>query len=103
MALVLPAVAALSGLGLIVAGGIVILPALLVGTLNLLGFGAGGVAAGSIAAGIQSGFGGYIATGSAFALAQSAAAGGIMVGSVLVQALSAGAMGLGAWVLGHFW
>lgn len=59
--------------------------------------------AGSIAAGIQSGFGGYIAAGSAFALAQSAAAGGIMVGSVLMQALSAGAMGLGAWILAHFW
>ncbi|KAJ7915837.1 hypothetical protein B0H13DRAFT_2452687 [Mycena leptocephala] len=94
-----PVIAAAAGLGLVTLGGVTVGPAILVGTLNLLGFSASGVVGGSIAAGIQSAlYGGYVASGSAFALAQSAAAGGIIVSSVPVQAVSAGAMALGAWI-----
>ncbi|KAJ7609244.1 hypothetical protein DFH06DRAFT_1346556 [Mycena polygramma] len=94
-----PVAAAAAGIGLITLGGITVGPAVLVGTLNLLGFSASGVVGGSIAATIQSVvYGGYVASGSAFALAQSAAAGGIVVASVPVQAACASAMGLGAWL-----
>ncbi|KAJ7032319.1 hypothetical protein C8F04DRAFT_1235467 [Mycena alexandri] len=55
----------------------------LVGTLNAVGFGAGGVVAGSIAAGIQSAFyGGAVASGSLFAIAQSIGAGGAALATV---------------------
>ncbi|KAJ7034434.1 hypothetical protein C8F04DRAFT_1234284 [Mycena alexandri] len=98
-----PVKAAAAALGLIALGGIAVGPAILVGTLNILGFSASGVVGGSIAAGIQSVlYGGYVASGSAFALAQSAAAGGIVVAAGPIQALSAGAMALGAWLgFGH--
>ncbi|KAJ6467516.1 hypothetical protein C8R47DRAFT_813418 [Mycena vitilis] len=94
-----PVATAAAGIGLITLGGITVGPAVLVGTLNLLGFSASGIVSGSIAAMIQSAvYGGYVASGSAFALAQSAAAGGIVVASVPVQAACASAMGLGAWL-----
>ncbi|KAJ7752887.1 hypothetical protein B0H16DRAFT_1690905 [Mycena metata] len=93
-----PIKTAAAAIGLIALGGITVGPAILVGTLNVLGFSASGVVGGSIAAGIQSAFyGGYVASGSVFALAQSAAAGGIVVTAGPIQALSAGAMALGAW------
>jgi len=74
-------------------GAVVILPAVAVVVLGLLGFGAAGVVAGSIAAGIQSVvYGGAIVSGSAFALAQAAAMGGIVVGGV--AKIIAGALAL---------
>ncbi|KAJ7498286.1 hypothetical protein B0H11DRAFT_1909331 [Mycena galericulata] len=80
-------------------GGITVGPAILVGTLNLLGFSSAGVVGGSIAAGIQSAvYGTAVGSGSLFAMAQSAAAGGVSVAPVANQALSAAAMALGAWV-----
>ncbi|KAJ7473263.1 hypothetical protein FB451DRAFT_1248871 [Mycena latifolia] len=94
-----PYAAAAAGLGMVAVGGITVGPAILVGTLNLLGFSASGVVAGSIAAGIQSAvYGGAVASGSLFAMAQSATMGGMAVAPVAVQALSASAMALGAWV-----
>ncbi|KAJ7836885.1 hypothetical protein B0H14DRAFT_2792909 [Mycena olivaceomarginata] len=88
-----------AAVGLITVGGITVAPAILVGTLNLLGFSASGVVGGSIAASIQSAFyGGAVASGSLFSLAQSAAAGGIAVAALPIQAVSAGAVGLGAWL-----
>ncbi|KAJ7429628.1 hypothetical protein FB451DRAFT_1327754 [Mycena latifolia] len=93
-----PYAAAAAGLGMVAVGGITVGPAILVGTLNLLGFSASGVVAGSIAAGIQSAvYGGAVASGSLFAMAQSATMGGMAVAPVAVQALSASAMALGAW------
>ncbi|KAH6634911.1 hypothetical protein B0J18DRAFT_406506 [Chaetomium sp. MPI-SDFR-AT-0129] len=56
--------------------------------LNVVGFGSGGVAAGSIAASIQSGIGSVVG-GSAFAVCQSAAAGG--AGAAAVNGVVAGA------------
>jgi len=50
-------------------------PAVILAPLSLLGFGAGGIAAGSVAAGMQAGVGNVVA-GSVFAFMQSAAAGG---------------------------
>ncbi|KAJ7159217.1 hypothetical protein C8R43DRAFT_994202 [Mycena crocata] len=94
-----PYASAAAGLGLIVVGGITVAPAILVGTLNVLGFGAGGVAAASIAAGVQSAvYGGAVGAGSLFAMAQSAAAGGVVVAPVVLQAVSAGAVVVGAWL-----
>ncbi|KAJ7712960.1 hypothetical protein B0H16DRAFT_1811710 [Mycena metata] len=70
-------------------------PIVLVGALNAVGFGAGGVVAGSIAAGIQSAFyGGAVASGSLFAIAQSIGAGGAALAAV-GPAVSAGAGALG--------
>ncbi|KAJ7745534.1 hypothetical protein DFH07DRAFT_977297 [Mycena maculata] len=88
-----PYAAAAAGLGLVAAGGITVGPAILVGTLHLLGFSASGVVGGSIAAGLHSILGGGL-----FAMAQSAAAGGIAVAPAAVQAVSAGTIALGAWV-----
>ncbi|KAJ7344009.1 hypothetical protein DFH08DRAFT_871594 [Mycena albidolilacea] len=94
-----PFAAGAAAVGLITVGGITVAPAILVGTLNLLGFSASGVVGGSIAASIQSAFyGGAVASGSLFSLAQSAAAGGIAVAALPIQAVSAGAVGLGAWL-----
>ncbi|KAJ7142401.1 hypothetical protein C8R44DRAFT_760602 [Mycena epipterygia] len=93
-----PYAAAAAGLGLVAVGGITVAPAILVGTLNVLGFSASGVVGGSIAAWIQSTvYGAAVSSGSLFSLAQSAAAGGIMVAPVAAQAVSTGAMALGAW------
>ncbi|KAI5779089.1 hypothetical protein EDC01DRAFT_634227 [Geopyxis carbonaria] len=50
--------------------------------LGSLGFGAAGVAAGSTAAGLQSGIGGAVAAGSTFAFCQSAAAGGYAAAAI---------------------
>ena len=63
--------------------------------LGAVGFTAGGVAAGSVAASIQSVFyGGYVASGSAFALAQSAGAAGIGVaGNAAIGGITAGITG----------
>ncbi|KAJ7615545.1 hypothetical protein FB45DRAFT_935949 [Roridomyces roridus] len=92
-----PYAAAAAGIGLVTVGGITVAPAVLVGTLNLLGFSATGVVSGSIAAGIQSAvYGGAVASGSLFSMAQAATMGGIAVAAVPVQALSAGAIGVGA-------
>ncbi|KAJ7802828.1 hypothetical protein B0H14DRAFT_2890852 [Mycena olivaceomarginata] len=94
-----PYAAAAAGLGLVAVGGITVGPAILVGTLNLLGFSSAGVVGGSIAAGIQSAvYGAAVGSGSLFAMTQSAAAGGVAVAPVAIQALSAAAMALGAWV-----
>ncbi|KAJ7084574.1 hypothetical protein B0H15DRAFT_386252 [Mycena belliarum] len=94
-----PYATAAAGLGLVTVGGITVAPAILVGTLNIIGFSASGVVSGSLAAGIQSAvYGGAVASGSLFAMAQSAAAGGVAVAPVALQALSAGTMALGAWV-----
>jgi hypothetical protein len=49
----------------------VVVPTVAVGVIQAIGFGSAGVAAGSIAAGIQAGMGGAVASGSAFAIAQS--------------------------------
>ncbi|KAJ7061695.1 hypothetical protein C8F01DRAFT_1138143 [Mycena amicta] len=71
-----PVAAVATGVGLVIATPI-LAPMAMVGTLNAVGFGAGGVVAGSMAAGIQSIFyGGAVASGSAFAIAQSIGAGG---------------------------
>ncbi|KAG5717990.1 hypothetical protein E4T56_gene1705 [Termitomyces sp. T112] len=58
------------------AAGAVVVPELVVGALNCIGFTALGPAAGSIAAGIQSSIG-CVAAGSPFAIAQSIAMGGM--------------------------
>ncbi|KAF5683147.1 hypothetical protein FDENT_7330 [Fusarium denticulatum] len=72
--------------------------------LGILAFGAGGIAAGSAAAGIQSGIG-SVAAGSAFATLQSAGAGGagLAVVNGVVQASGAivGASGLAAKLKGQ--
>ncbi|KAK7059873.1 hypothetical protein R3P38DRAFT_2759240 [Favolaschia claudopus] len=86
-----------AGIALLGAGLAVIVPALLVAVLNLIGFGAGGVAAGSLAAIIHASIG-NVAAGSAFAWAQAAAAGGIAVAPVALQLLGAGAVAVGAWL-----
>ncbi|KAJ7725431.1 hypothetical protein DFH07DRAFT_970874 [Mycena maculata] len=97
-----PYAATAASLGLVTVGGITVAPAILVGTLNLLGFSATGVVGGSIAASIQSAvYGGAVASGSLFSLAQSAAAGGVVVASVAGQAVSASVIGFGAWLLGQ--
>ncbi|KAJ7117451.1 hypothetical protein C8R44DRAFT_790750 [Mycena epipterygia] len=94
-----PYAAAAAGLGLVAAGGITVTPAILVGTLNVMGFSASGIVGGSVAAGIQASvYGGAITSGSMFAMAQSAAAGGIAATSIGAQAVSAGTMALGAWI-----
>ena len=71
--------------------------------LGAVGFTAGGVAAGSIAAFIQSTvYGGSVASGSAFALAQSAGATGIGVaGNVAIGGITAGITG-GLTALGNY-
>ncbi|KAJ7439521.1 hypothetical protein B0H11DRAFT_566047 [Mycena galericulata] len=97
-----PKAAKAAGVGLLVVGGIVVIPAILVGILNLLGFSAGGVTAASAAAGIQSlVYGAAVPSGSLFALAQAAAMGKVVVAPVAVQWISACAMGLGAWLFGE--
>ncbi|KAK7059895.1 hypothetical protein R3P38DRAFT_3168352 [Favolaschia claudopus] len=82
--------APLYGLGAALIG-----PAVLVGLLNVIGFGAAGVGAGSLAALIQSTIG-NVAAGSVFAWAQGAAAGGIIVVPVTTL-LGSGLLGLGTW------
>nr|CEG05041.1 unnamed protein product [Fusarium clavum] len=83
---------------------IVLVPAIVASpVLGILGLGGAGVAAGSAAAGIQSGLG-SVTAGSLFATLQSAGAGGYGVVAVhgVVQAAGAvvGAGGLGAWFRG---
>ncbi|KAJ7096805.1 hypothetical protein C8R44DRAFT_889409 [Mycena epipterygia] len=98
-----PKAAKAVGVGLLVVGGNVVMPAILVGILKLLGFGAAGVTKASAAAKIQSlVYGGAVPRGSPFALAQAATMGKskIVVASVAVQGISAFAMGLGAWLFG---
>ncbi|KAJ7761866.1 hypothetical protein B0H14DRAFT_3594794 [Mycena olivaceomarginata] len=96
-----PKTAKAAGVGLLVVGGSVVIPAILVGILNLLGFSAAGVTAASAAAGIQSlVYGAAVPSGSPFALAQAAAMGKVVVAPVAVQWISACAMGLGAWLFG---
>ncbi|KAF9767091.1 hypothetical protein IL306_000386 [Fusarium sp. DS 682] len=72
--------------------------------LAAVGFGAGGIVAGSAAAGIQSGIG-SVAAGSLFAVLQSAGAGGYGLAAVhgVVQAVGAvvGAGGIGAFFRGR--
>ncbi|KAF5239767.1 hypothetical protein FANTH_9846 [Fusarium anthophilum] len=88
-----------TGAGLIVAPGLVATP-----ILGALGFSAGGIAAGSAAAGIQSGIG-IVVAGSPFAILQSAGAGGagLAVVNGVVQASGAvvGAGGLAAKLMGQ--
>lgn len=63
--------------------------------LRVLGFTVGGVAAGSVAAAIQSFFyGGSVAAGSAFALAQSVGAVGVSVGAIVKGAVVGAAINL---------
>ncbi|PNP78372.1 hypothetical protein FNYG_08318 [Fusarium nygamai] len=80
-----------TGAVLVVVPGLVATP-----ILGILGFGAGGIAAGSAAAGIQSGIG-SVAAGSAFATLQSAGAGGagLAVVNGLVQVSGAVVVGAG--------
>ncbi|KAF8971188.1 hypothetical protein BDZ97DRAFT_1651552, partial [Flammula alnicola] len=79
------------GTGLVVAGSTVLAPALFVGGLNAIGFTAGGVAGGSIAAGIHSAFYGGAATG-LFSVCQSigatsvAASGGSIMSALGIAA-----------------
>ncbi|KAJ6568998.1 hypothetical protein B0H19DRAFT_1256685 [Mycena capillaripes] len=81
-----PVQTAAAGIGLIALGGVVVGPAILIGTLKILGFHITGIA-GSIAAGIKTAvYGGYVAGRTAVAAAAP------------VRALSAGAMAVGAWV-----
>ncbi|KAF5660531.1 hypothetical protein FCIRC_12126 [Fusarium circinatum] len=88
-----------TGAGLIVAPGLVATP-----LLGALGFSAGGIAAGSAAAGIQSGIGSVVA-GSPFSILQSAGAGGagLAVVNGVVQASGAvvGASGFAAKLMGQ--
>ncbi|KAJ7443608.1 hypothetical protein B0H11DRAFT_2250524 [Mycena galericulata] len=86
-----------AGFGLIALGGIVVGPAILVGVLNLIGFGAAGVSAGTLAAAIQAAIG-NVAAGSLFAWAQAAAAGGIAVAPAAIQLLGAGVTALGVYL-----
>ncbi|KAJ3491922.1 hypothetical protein NLI96_g384 [Meripilus lineatus] len=72
-----------------IAAGAVIAPGVLVGVLLIVGFGPGGVIAGSLAASLHSGIG-TVAAGSAFAICQSIAAGGA---AALPALLAAGAGG----------
>jgi len=82
------------------AAAVVAAPAVLSG----VGFTAGGVAAGSLAASIQSVFyGGSVAAGSAFALAQSAGAAGIGLGSnAAISGITGGIAALGANLFDRF-
>ncbi|KAF5552719.1 hypothetical protein FNAPI_7025 [Fusarium napiforme] len=88
-----------TGAVLVVVPGLVATP-----ILGILGFGAGGIAAGSAAAGIQSGIG-SVAAGSTFAILQSAGAGGagLAVVNGVVQAAGAiiGATGLATKIKGQ--
>ncbi|KAJ7061696.1 hypothetical protein C8F01DRAFT_1369187 [Mycena amicta] len=89
-----PIAAVATGVGLAIATPI-LAPIVMVGALNAVGFGAAGVAAGSIAAGIQSIFyGGAVASGSAFAIAQSIGAGGAAL-AVAAPLVSAGGAAVG--------
>ncbi|KAF7310333.1 hypothetical protein MIND_00407400 [Mycena indigotica] len=90
-AAVATAAAAAATAGLIVAAPILV-PVALVSTLNVIGFGAGGVVAGSLAAAIQSVFyGGAVTSGSAFAIAQSIGAGGAAFSGAMPMLTAAGA------------
>ncbi|KAK7050278.1 hypothetical protein R3P38DRAFT_3606217 [Favolaschia claudopus] len=75
-----------------------LVPTILLAVLNLIGFGAGGVAhgcaPGSLAALIHASIG-NVAAGSVFAWAQAAAAGGIIVAPVAFQLLGTGAVAVG--------
>ncbi|KAJ7190129.1 hypothetical protein GGX14DRAFT_483711 [Mycena pura] len=76
-------------------------PTALVCAVNAVGFGAAGVTAGSIAAGIQSAvYGGAVGAGSLFAWAQSVGAGGAMLaGAAPVASTGATAIAaVGAWM-----
>ncbi|KAF5662393.1 hypothetical protein FHETE_7978 [Fusarium heterosporum] len=90
----------------IVAGAALIaVPALVAGPLlGIVGFGAGGVVAGSAAAGLQSGIGSVVAP-SLFATLQSAGAGGYGVAAVhgVIQGVGAiaAAGGIGNWLRGR--
>ncbi|KAH8801371.1 hypothetical protein F5884DRAFT_862071 [Xylogone sp. PMI_703] len=81
-------------------GAVIIAPGILwVPALGVVGFGPGGIGAGTWAAGIQSGIG-NVAAGSVFATMQSAGAGGAGA-AVLNTAVQAGGLlttaGTGAW------
>jgi len=78
-----------------IGAGIVLLSIFAIPILNLIGFTAGGVAAGSIAAAIHSGIGNVVA-GSLFAVAQAAGAGGAI--PVVTAGMSVGVAVLGSGV-----
>ncbi|KAJ7247382.1 hypothetical protein B0H12DRAFT_1125011 [Mycena haematopus] len=82
-----PVQTAAAGIGLIALGGVVVGPAILIGTLKILGFHVTGIAGGSIAAGIKTAvYGGYVAGRTA------------VTATGPVRALSAGAMAVGGWI-----
>jgi len=87
--------AKVAGTGLVVAGGAVLTPLVVVGGLNALGFTAAGVASGSIAAGLQSALYGGATTG-VFSVCQSIAA----TGAVPAVVSFLGSVGAGAAFLG---
>lgn len=88
-----PHIAASASVGLAVGGSIVLIPALGILALNAIGFTAGGVAAGSLAAALQSIFYGGATTG-LFSILQSVGATAVLPAAGTVLA-SVGAVGTG--------
>ena len=78
---------------IVITGTVVVGVAVGAAVLPLIGFGAGGVAAGSIAAGIHSGIGNVVA-GSLFAITQSFAATG---GAAVLAAIGGAVFGFFGW------
>ncbi|KAH8085995.1 hypothetical protein BXZ70DRAFT_556654 [Cristinia sonorae] len=77
--------------GATIIGGCILAPIVAPAALSIIGFGAAGPVAGSIAAGIQAGFGGVVTAGGWFATAQSVAMGGALpvVGHTIAASVSA--------------
>lgn len=80
-----------------VVGGMVAGPLLVTGTVAALGFGAGGIVAGTPAAAIMASYGGAVTAGSACAVLQSIGAAGLgAAGTAIASAVGAAAAAGGA-------
>ncbi|KAK0480317.1 adaptin N terminal region-domain-containing protein [Armillaria novae-zelandiae] len=86
-------------IGASVVAGVVLTPVIVPAALGIVGFGAAGPVAGTLAAVIQSGIG-NVAAGSAFAVAQSIGMGGAIPAGV--YAVSGAAAGVAGWAAGRF-
>ncbi|KAK3825386.1 MAG: hypothetical protein J3Q66DRAFT_327643 [Benniella sp.] len=78
-----------------VAGGAALAPAIVTGIVGALGFQAGGIVAGSAAAGIMASQGGAVAAGSACAVLQSIGAAGLGAAGTAVASTVGGLAGVG--------